>query len=71
MTRIVTLGASIVFATLTLLLMGAMSLHSHPAVLSALFLVSGSVAALLMVFAAAPAQPAPIPVRVRDRRIVR
>jgi archaellum biogenesis protein FlaJ (TadC family) len=70
MTRIVTLRASIVFATLTVL-MGAMSLASQTAVLSALLLVSGSVAALLMVFAAAPAQPAPIPVRVRDRRIAR
>jgi hypothetical protein len=70
MTRIVTLRASIVFATLTVL-MGAMSLASQTAVLSALLLVSGSVAALLTVFAAAPAQPAPIPVRVRDRRIAR
>ena len=70
MTRIVTLGASIVFATLTVL-MGAMSLVSPTAILSALLLVSGSVAALLTVFAAAAAQPAPIPVRVRDRRIAR
>jgi hypothetical protein len=70
MTRIVTLRASIVFATLTVL-MGAMSLASQTAVLRALLLVGASAAALLMVLATTPAQPAPIPVRVRHRRIVR
>ena len=67
MTRIVALRASIIFVALTLLI-GAISLASQTAALTAVVLISGSVAALLILFAAAPAQLAPIPVRVRDRR---
>jgi len=68
MTRIVALRASII--TLTLLT-GSISLGSHATVLTALLLISASVAMLLFVLALAPAHAAPIPVRVRDRRIGR
>ena len=70
MTRIVALRASIIFVALTLLT-GAMSLASQATVLTALLLISASVATLLFVLALAPAHPAPIPVRMRDRRIGR
>jgi hypothetical protein len=70
MTRIVALRASIIFVALTLLT-GAMSLASQATVLTALLVISASVATLLVVLALAPAHPAPIPVRVRDRRIAR
>jgi hypothetical protein len=66
MTRIVALRASITFVALTVLV-GAIGLTSHAAVLTALLLISGSVAALLIVFAAAPAELAPVPVRVGRR----
>jgi hypothetical protein len=66
MTRIVALRASITFVALTVLV-GAISLTSHAAVLTALLLVSGSVAALLIVLPGAPAEFDPIPVRVRRR----
>ena len=64
MTRIVALRASIIFVALTV---GAISLTSHAALLTALLLISGSVAALLIVLAAAPAELAPVPVRVGRR----
>jgi hypothetical protein len=70
MTRIVALRASIIFVALTLLI-GATGVASQTAVLSAVVLIGASVSALLILFAAAPAQPAPIPVRVRHRRIAR
>jgi hypothetical protein len=70
MTRIVALRASSFFVALTLLI-GALSLTSHTAILTALVAIGGSVAALLVLFATAPAQPAAIPVPVRDRRIRR
>ena len=70
MTRIVALRASIIFVALTLLT-GGISLGSHATVLTALLLISASVATLLFVLALAPAHAAPIPVRVRDRRIGR
>jgi hypothetical protein len=70
MTRIVALRASIIFVALTLLT-GGLSLGSHATVLTALLLITASVATLLFVLALAPAHPAPIPVRVRDRRIAR
>src|SRR5215207_1747637 len=70
MTRIVALRASIIFVTLTLLT-GGISLGSHATVLTALLLISASVGMLLFVLALAPAHAAPIPVRVRDRRIGR
>ena len=70
MTRIVALRASSFFVALTLLV-GATSLASHTTIVTALVLIGASVAALLILFAAAPAEPAPIPVRVRDRRHLR
>ena len=70
MTRIVALRASIIFVALTLLT-GGISLGSHATVLTALLLISASVATLLFALALAPGHPAPIPVRVRDRRIAR
>jgi len=70
MTRIVALRASIIFVALTLLT-GGISLGSHATVLTALLLISASVGMLLFVLALAPAHAAPIPVRVRDRRIAR
>jgi hypothetical protein len=70
MTRIVALRASIIFVALTLLT-GGLSMGSHATFLTALLLITASVATLLFVLALAPAHPAPIPVRVRDRRIAR
>ena len=70
MTRIVALRASIIFVALTLLT-GGLSMGSHATVLTALLLITASVATLLFVLALATAHPAPIPVRVRDRRIGR
>ena len=70
MTRIVALRASIIFVALTLLT-GGLSMGSHATVLTALLLITASVATLLFVLALAPAHHAPIPVRVRDRRIAR
>jgi archaellum biogenesis protein FlaJ (TadC family) len=67
MTRIVALRASITFVALTVLVGAIISLTSHAAVLTALLLVSGSVAALLIVLPGAPAEFDPIPVRVRRR----
>ena len=70
MTRIVALRASIIFVALTLLT-GGLSMGSHATFLTALLLITASVATLLFVLALATAHPAPIPVRVRDRRIAR
>ena len=67
MTRIVALRASIIFVVL-MLLTGSMSLASQATVLTALLLISASVATLLFVLALAPTQLAPIPVRTRRAR---
>jgi len=64
MTRTVALRASTIFVTLALLF-GALAFSSQAAVASALFVITGSVCAVMLLFAAAPPQHALVPVRVR------
>jgi hypothetical protein len=65
MTRIVALRASALFVALTLVFVGV---ASQAAVAAALSLITGSVCALMLLFAAAQPQHAPVPVRVRRAR---
>jgi len=69
MTRSVALRASALFILLSALF-AAIGVGSHTVVAEALFLVSGSLCALMLFFALATRThaPAPIPVRVRRRR---
>ena len=64
MTRTVAFRASALFIALTLLF-GAVGLGSHAVVAEALFLISGSVCALMLFFAVASPAPAAVPVRIR------
>jgi hypothetical protein len=63
MTRMTALRSCAVFVALTLLF-GAVGLGSHAAVAEALFLISGSLAALRLLFGASAPDHAAIPVRV-------
>jgi hypothetical protein len=65
MTRIVALRASALFIALTLVFVGV---ASQAAVAVALSLITGSVCALMLLFAAIQPQHAPVPVRVRRAR---
>jgi hypothetical protein len=65
MTRIVALRASALFVALTLVFAGV---ASQAAVATALSLITGSVCALMLLFAAAQSQHAAVPVRVRGAR---
>jgi hypothetical protein len=71
MTRPAALRASALFIALTIVF-GAFGLGSHAAVAEALFLISGSLCALMLVFALATTPtPAAIPLRVRRDRLYR
>lgn len=64
MTRIAALRSSAFFIALTILF-GAVGLGSHAAAAEAMFLISGSLAALMAFFAFATPEHAPVPIRVR------
>lgn len=64
MTRIAALRASALFVILTILF-GALGLGSHATAAQAMFLISGSLGALMLIFALASPDHAAIPVRVR------
>ena len=66
MTRSAALRAGTIFALLALFF-GAAGITAHAPVAEALFLVTGSVCALMLLFAFAPAAHAPVPVRARRR----
>jgi hypothetical protein len=64
MTRTIALRASALFIVLTILF-GAVGLGSHAAVAEAMFLITGSLCALMLFFALATPEHAAVPVRVR------
>ena len=64
MTRTIALRASALFVVLTIL-SAAVGLGSHAVIAEALFLISGSLCALMLFFAFATPDHAPVPVRVR------
>ena len=64
MTRTIALRASALFVVLTILF-GALGLGSHAVVAEAIFLISGSLCALMLFFALATPNHAAVPVRVR------
>jgi phosphotransferase system glucose/maltose/N-acetylglucosamine-specific IIC component len=64
MTRTVALRASALFVALTVLF-GAIGLGSHAMAAQALFLISGSLCALMLFFGLATPDHAAVPVRVR------
>ena len=64
MTRTIALRASALFVVLTILF-GAVGLGSHAVLAEAVFLISGSLCALMLFFAFAAPDHAAIPVRVR------
>jgi hypothetical protein len=68
MTRTVAFRASALFIALTILF-GAVGLGSHAAAAEALFLISASLCAVMLLFAVAAPTPTAIPVRVRRDRI--
>jgi hypothetical protein len=70
MTRPAALRASALFIALTIVF-GALGLSSHAAAAEALFLISGSLCALMLFFALATPAPAAIPMRVRRERLYR
>ena len=70
MTRPAALRASALFIALTIVF-GALGLGSHAAVAEALFLISGSLCALMLFFALATPAPAAVPMRVRRDRLYR
>ncbi len=70
MTRTVALRASALFIALTIVF-GAVGLGSHAVAAEALVLISGSLCALMLVFALATPTHAAVPVRVRRERLYR
>ena len=64
MTRTVAFRASALFVALTIVF-GALGLGSNAAAAQALFLISGSLSSLMLFFALATPDHAPVPVRVR------
>ena len=70
MTRPAAFRASALFIALTIAF-GALGLSSHAAAAEALFLISGSLCALMLFLALATPAPAPILVRVRRDRLYR
>jgi phosphotransferase system glucose/maltose/N-acetylglucosamine-specific IIC component len=64
MTRTIALRASALFVVLTILF-GAVGLGSQAVVAEAVFLISGSLFALMLLFALATPDHAGVPVRVR------
>jgi hypothetical protein len=67
MTRPIALRASALFVVLTILF-GAVGLGSHAVVAEAMFLITGSLLALMLFFALAMPHHATAPVRVRRMR---
>jgi hypothetical protein len=70
MTRTVALRASALFIAV-MVVFGAVGFGSHAAAADALFLISGSLCALMLLFAVMSPAPAPIPVRIRRGRSYR
>ena len=70
MTRPAALRASALFIALSILF-GMLGLGSHAAVAEAIFLISGSLCALMLLFAYATPAPTALPVRVRRDRLHR
>ena len=66
MTRSAALRAGTIFVLLALFF-GAVGITTYAPVAEALFLIAGSVCALMLLFAFAPAAQAPVPVRARRR----
>jgi hypothetical protein len=64
MTRTIALRASALFVVLTILF-AAVGIGSHAVIAEALFLISGSLCALMLFFAVATPDHAAVPVRVR------
>ena len=64
MTRVAALRSSAFFIAL-MILFGAVGLGSHAAAAEAMFLISGSLGALMALFALATPEHAAVPVRVR------
>jgi hypothetical protein len=64
MTRTIAFRASALFVVLTILF-GAVGLGSHAVVAEAMFLIAGSLCALLLFFALVTPDHASVPVRVR------
>ena len=67
MTRTAALRASSLFIVLTVVF-GAVGLGSHAVVAEAMFLISGSLVALMLFFAFATPDHAAVPVRVRRQQ---
>lgn len=67
MTRTVALRTSFFFVTLTVLF-GMVGIGSHAPIAEALFLIGGSLCALMVLFAFAAPRQAAVPVRVRPTR---
>ena len=67
MTRTIALRASALFIVLTILF-GTVGLGSHAVAAEAMFLISGSLCALMLLFALATPDHAAVPVRVRRVR---
>ena len=70
MTRTAALRASALFIALTIVF-AAVAIGSHAVVAEALFLISGSVSALMLFFAAATPAPAGVPARIRRNHTYR
>ena len=66
MTRSAALRAGTIFALLALFF-GAAGITTYAPAAEALFLIAGSVCALMLLFAFAPTVHAPVPVRARRR----
>ena len=64
MTRSIALRASALFVALTILF-AAVGLGSHAVVAEAMFLISASLCAVMLFFAAATPEHAAVPVRIR------
>jgi len=64
MTRTIALRASALFVVLTILF-GAVGLGSHAVIAEAMFVITGSLCALMLFFALATPDHAAVPVRVR------
>ena len=70
MTRSAALRASALFIALTIVF-GGLGLSSHAVAAEALFLITGSLCALMLFFGLATPAPAAIPARVRRDRLYR
>jgi hypothetical protein len=67
MARSVALRAGTIFVLLALVF-GAIGMSSYSPIAEAVFLIAGSLCALMLLFAAAIPARAPVPVRVRHSR---